>query len=194
MGKQMMKTLILNGSPRRDGDVAALLGALRESLHGEVKEVSCRDNILPCVDCRRCREQPGCAISDDMQLVYPFLQQCDNVVLASPIWFSSLSGPLLSLASRLQTYWCAGHFRGEAHGLKRKNGVIVFAGAEQGTEKMPLAAARTILKTMNADRENLSLVLSMNTDRVPAAQDAQALRCARETARMLNRLYSEQNH
>ena len=107
-----MKTLILNGSPRPDGDVSALIAALRGSLSGEVMELA-PEGISGCTDCRCCWRQAGCAIEDGMQAVYPFYEACDNLVLASPVWFSTLSGPLLNLAGRLaQPYFAARRFRG----------------------------------------------------------------------------------
>ncbi|MGN1225158.1 MAG: NAD(P)H-dependent oxidoreductase, partial [Ruminococcus sp.] len=64
----MMKTLILNGSPRKNGDTAFLIQKLTEQLHGEYKIVNAYTaNIAPCIDCRKCREQYGCIIDDEMQ-------------------------------------------------------------------------------------------------------------------------------
>ena len=50
-----MKTLILNGSPRPNGNTVALINELKKHLEGEVIELSAfRSNIAPCVDCRGC--------------------------------------------------------------------------------------------------------------------------------------------
>lgn len=107
-GGEHMETLILNGSPKRNGNTVALIGAFTKHLNGDVRVVSSHfDNISPCLDCRYCWDNPGCIINDDMQSVYPYLESCDNLVIASPIWFSELSGPLLTLASRIQTYLAA---------------------------------------------------------------------------------------
>ena len=63
-----MKTLILNGSPRQNGDTASLIEKITEKLPGEYKIINAyRCNISPCVDCRYCRENRGCAIRDEMQ-------------------------------------------------------------------------------------------------------------------------------
>ena len=183
-----MKTLIVNGSPRKNGDTAALIKALTQHLHGEVWEASAHyDNISPCVDCRMCWQNPGCAIDDDMQEVYRYLQDCDNVVLASPIWFSALSGPMMNMASRLQTYFAAGHFRGESSGLTPKRGVLLLAGAEPGTEKPAMATAHTVLKLMNA-LPCVATVTSMRTDQTPAAEDKVAMAEAKAAAELLNKL------
>lgn len=89
-------------------------------------------------------------MDDKMQEIYPFLAQCDHVVLASPICFSSLSGPLLNVARRVQTYFAGRFFRGEPELLKQKNGVLLLAGAEPGTERKLLETARIIMKHINA--------------------------------------------
>lgn len=180
-----MRTLIINGSTRENGDVAALLREFTGCLEGETRIVTWRDGISPCVDCRRCLTRSGCAIEDGMQDVYAYLENCDNVALASPIWFSSLSGPTLDIASRFQTLFAARFFRGEAMPAKRR-GVILLAGAQPGTEAQPERSAYVILRNMGAARENIETVKSMNTDRLPAARDAAALAGARAAAERLN--------
>ena len=122
-----MKTLIINGSPRKNGDTAALIDELTQHLSGEVRIISCYDNISPCLDCRFCWKNEGCAVKDDMQEIYEYLTDCDNVVLASPVWFSSLSGPALNLASRFQTYFSARRFRNVQIERTPKKGLILLA-------------------------------------------------------------------
>lgn len=184
-----MKTLILNGSPKKDGDTAILINELTKNLIGEVKILSCFDEISICNDCRFCWENPGCSIDDEMQNVYPYLDECDNVVLASPIWFSSLSGPLLNICSRIQTLFAATCFRGETKKSKVKNGVIILVGAEKGTETIPMANALTIMKFMNVRRPCVATVYSLDTNNVPAEQDVVAMKNAHDAALLLNDLY-----
>ena len=187
-GKRM-KTLVINGSPRKNGDTQALIDEFVKHLHGEVRVISWEDDISPCIDCRHCWTKPGCAIDDDMQEVYEYLEVCNNVAIASPIWFSSLSGPMLNIASRVQSYFAAGHFRGEKSRLKRKDGVILLAGAERGTEAAPIKNALTIMKLMNVRRPCAAVVTAMDTNEIPAKEDAAAMKGAADAARTLNRLY-----
>ena len=183
-----MKTLILNGSPKVNGDVAALVGEMTRHLHGEVRVLSHADGISPCVDCRHCWTNDGCCLDDGMTEIYPYFSACDNIVLASPIWFSALSGPLLNLAGRLlQCYFAAQHFRGVTPDIKPKNSVLILCGAEAGTEKTPIATAHTILKFMNA-RNRAADIFSMDTNNIPAGEDAAAMNAVREAALLLNRL------
>lgn len=185
-----MKTLIINGSPRRGGDTDALINALVSHLDGEYRIVTCRDNITPCLDCRFCWDNDGCRVNDGMQDIYAFWKECDNVVLASPIWFSSLSGPMLNIASRFQTAFMA-RFRRKIPSPATKNGVLIFTGGQPGTEIHPEESARIILRNMNVKTPLIATIKSMNTDNVPAKDDAAALSAAADAAKTLNRLYTE---
>jgi multimeric flavodoxin WrbA len=84
-----MKTLIFNGSPRKNGDTASLVNKVLEDLNGEFKIVNAYDcGVQPCMDCRYCWENRGCRINDSMREIYQYIQECDNVIIASPIYFS----------------------------------------------------------------------------------------------------------
>lgn len=183
-----MKTLIFNGSPKRNGDTETLINELIKYLDGDMKILSFHDNISPCIDCRHCCSKPGCSIDDRMQEIYPYLEECDNIVIASPIWFSELSGVLLNMASRLQTYFAASYFRKEDTKVKKKNSVLILAGAQKGTETKAISTAHTFLKYLNARPITVN-VFSLNTDKVPADCDAEALEQAKEAALLLNSLY-----
>lgn len=170
-----MKTLIFNGSPRKSGDTVSLIKRFTEQMSGELKIVDAyRANISPCLDCRYCWKQSGCAIKDEMQEVYAYLQGCDNVLIASPIYFSELTGPMLSVGSRLQTYFCGRHFRKEASFLKPKRGAVVLVGGGDGRPEKAYETAKTLLKNMNC-KEIHELVCSHNTDSVPSIEDRQAV-------------------
>ena len=50
-----MKTLIFNGSPRKNGETAYMIRTLQKNLGGEFKVVNAyRADIRPCIDCRWC--------------------------------------------------------------------------------------------------------------------------------------------
>ena len=88
--------LILKGSPREKGNSAILAdqvfagakntGAAVESvfLHGM--------NIQPCDACDVCQDgYEGCIVEDDMQSLYPKLTAADAIVIASPIYWFTIS-------------------------------------------------------------------------------------------------------
>lgn len=170
-----MKTLILNGSPRIKGDTESLIEVVKEGITGECKVLDAyRCNISPCMDCRYCWENPGCAIQDEMQEIYEYIEECDNILIASPIYFSELTGKLLDVGSRLQTYFCARYFRNEKYAFKPKKGAVILVGGGDGRRDKAYETARVLLHHMNC-RDIHELVFSHNTNKVPAIQDQQAL-------------------
>ncbi|MBP3443176.1 MAG: flavodoxin family protein, partial [Methanocorpusculaceae archaeon] len=87
----MKKTIIINGSPRVNGNTAFLIAELKKHLEGEVIEISAfRSGIAPCVDCRACWTTAKCVVEDDMQIIYD--DDFDNIVIASPVYYSTLPG------------------------------------------------------------------------------------------------------
>lgn len=183
-----MKTLIINGSPRKKGDTITLINEMLKYLKGETKLVNAYyDNISPCMDCRYCWHNNGCSINDEMQDIYKLLEQVDNVILASPLYYSELTGKLLGFASRLQRYYA--YRRIQKHTdfeLKKKNGVLIITGGGDGSPNPAIASANIILKQINA--ELVGTILSLQTDTVPAKEDDTALGKARELALQLNEL------
>lgn len=180
-----MKTLVINGSPRTNGDTAALLAALKKQLVGEVVTLSAYQNdIAPCNDCRQCWQNKGCVIQDDMSYVYA--DDFDTVVIASPVYMATLPGPLVSLASRFQAYYAAKRFLGDAFCLKEKTAVLILAGGGSGYPEQALLLAKWMFGKMNAQLDQENMVFSLHTDEVPAAKDDQALKKISEIAKRLN--------
>ena len=170
-----MKTLIINGSPRINGDTASLLNIIKENIDGEYRIVDAyRSSISPCVDCRFCWESSGCAIHDEMQEIYDYIQICDNILIASPIYFSELTGKLLDVGSRLQTYFCARFFRKEEPIAKSKKGAVVLVGGGDGSISKPYETACTLLHHMNC-YDIHDVVFSHNTNVAPAIEDVQVI-------------------
>lgn len=170
-----MKTLILNGSPRVNGDTESLIKIVTQNLTGEKKIVNAyRCAISPCVDCRYCWKHQGCAINDEMQEIYGYIQECDNVLIASPIYFSELTGKLLDIGSRFQTYFCARFFRKEEAVVKPKKGAVILVGGGDGHMDKAYETAKTLLHHINCDNIHEG-VFSHNTNNRPAIADTQAL-------------------
>lgn len=183
-----MKTLIFDGSPRKQGDTAALLKAFTQGLTGEyaILRAYDRQDISPCLDCRYCKQHPRCAIRDGMDEIYPLIAESDCIVVASPLYYSELTGPLLSLLSRLQVYYCARKFQGIRLIEKPKQGGILLCGGGSGGPENAIATANRLLRSMGANRIH-DPILSLNTDVLPARDDQSALEAAKALAETLNK-------
>ena len=170
-----MKTLILNGSPRINGDTSSLIKKFTQKKIDEYKIVDAyKCNISPCIDCRHCWKNSGCSINDEMQDVYKYIQECDNILIASPLYFSELTGKLLDVGSRLQTYFCARFFRNEEPIVKSKKGAVLLVGGGDGHIDKAYGTACTLLHHMNCYNIH-EAVYSHNTNTRPAINDENAL-------------------
>jgi len=91
------KILLMMGSPRKDGNSATLakqVAAGAEAAGAEVESFYLHGmNIHPCTACDACREErdKDCVIDDDMETLYPKLRQADALVIASPIYWFTVS-------------------------------------------------------------------------------------------------------
>ena len=105
----MANILAIYGSPRRKGNTTLLLkkaveGA-REAGAG-VEEIVLRDlKMSPCLEIYGCKETGRCAIKDDFQVVYDKLLACQGLMLASPIFFYTVSAHTKILMDRCQSLW-----------------------------------------------------------------------------------------
>jgi multimeric flavodoxin WrbA len=77
-GVSGMKTLVVEASPRREGNsitiARSFIRELRDGGETEIKELFLNDmDVRPCLGCWKCLEmrEPGCVIDDDMSGVYP---------------------------------------------------------------------------------------------------------------------------
>lgn len=169
-----MKTFILNGSPRKNGNTAALINLLTENLSGEYGIINAYDsNISPCIDCGYCRKKGVCAVNDDMSGVYEYVKDCDNIVIASPIYFSELTGPLLSVCSRFQAFYCSRRYLNtEPIGTGKKGGVILVGGGD-GSFGTAEKTGKILLGQMGVSTF-FPPIVSHNTDITPASEDKSA--------------------
>lgn len=97
--------LIIKGSPRVNGNSATLAnqvfaGAKKGGAEVESVYLAGLD-INPCDGCDVCQEgNNGCIVEDDMQALYPKLTKSDAIVIASPIYFFTISAQTKSFIDR----------------------------------------------------------------------------------------------
>lgn len=102
-----MKALIVQASPHKNGNTAALLSGfimgVREN-NIEVEEIFLQDkNIKPCTACDFCHNSPygKCAINDDMQDLYGKLVSSDLIVFATPVYWWNMASQLKIFIDRI---------------------------------------------------------------------------------------------
>ena len=95
-----MRILVLNGSPRENGNTKKMVSAFKEGAVSSGHQVDvvdiCRKKIGGCLACEYCHTKGGgeCIQKDDMQEVYALLREAEMLVIASPIYYHGISGQL----------------------------------------------------------------------------------------------------
>lgn len=101
-----MNILILNGSPRKNSNTTFMIDAFVAGASQHNHQITvipvCKKKIAGCLGCEYCHTKGHgtCIQSDDMQEIYPLLQEADMLVLASPIYYFHFSGQLQCAISR----------------------------------------------------------------------------------------------
>ena len=100
-----MKVLMLNGSPRANGNTAAALKEmetvfLQEGIEVETVLVG-NQAIRGCIACGGCRRQDGCVFDDVVNELAPKFRECDGLVVASPVYYASANATLIAVLDRL---------------------------------------------------------------------------------------------
>ena len=99
-----MKVLAISASPRRGGNSDVLcdefLKGAAENGHEVCKLRLAEKKIAPCAACYACAESHVCVRKDDMQEVLDALKAADVIVLASPVYFYSISAQMKTMIDR----------------------------------------------------------------------------------------------
>ena len=102
-----MNILVLNGSPRKNGNTAAMVDAFikgaKENGHRITVVPVCQRKIAGCLACEYCHTKGNgkCIQQDDMQEIYPVLEEAEMIVLASPVYYHSFTGQLQCAINRI---------------------------------------------------------------------------------------------
>ncbi len=101
-----MKTLLVNGSPRKDGNTSVALGEIAKTLEtqGVASETFWIGTkpVRGCIACGHCREADGrCVFGDDpANALAEKMAAADAVVVGSPVYYGQPNGALLALLQR----------------------------------------------------------------------------------------------
>lgn len=104
----LMKVLLLNGSPKTNGNTARALAEMvsvfdAEGVESEIVTLG-NQAIRGCSACGYCGTHDRCVYNDAVNELLPKLAQADGLVLASPVYFASANGTLISCLDRL--FYC----------------------------------------------------------------------------------------
>lgn len=100
-----MKVLMINGSPRKGGNTSIALAEMEQvfAKHGietEVLQIGSME-IRGCMACGYCYKNNRCAINDLVNEVAVKLEECDGLVIGTPVYYAAMNGTLVSFLDRL---------------------------------------------------------------------------------------------
>lgn len=100
-----MKVLIINGSPRVNGNTSVAVREMEkafaeEGVETEVVQVGNKD-IRGCIACGYCGENGKCVFNDIVNELAPKFEEADGLVVASPVYYASANATLIACLTRL---------------------------------------------------------------------------------------------
>jgi len=92
--------------------------------------------ISPCRECRHCSKDGECIVNDDMQEIYPVVADCNLILVASPVFFTTVSGYLKAFIDRFQRFWALKYeLKRKMLSVEGKKGIL-FSCAGSGNENI----------------------------------------------------------
>lgn len=100
-----MKVLFINGSPRKGGNTSIAIDEMvkvfkEEGIESQILEIG-NKAIRGCIACYSCSKTGKCAFDDGVNEAAKIFEQADGLVLATPVYYASANGTIISFLDRL---------------------------------------------------------------------------------------------
>jgi NAD(P)H-dependent FMN reductase len=129
-----LKIVTFFASPRRGGNTESLMNAALRPVAEAGHDITVYPlntlNIRPCQDCGGCTETGVCILGDDMTGIFAAIRAADRIILASPVFFYSLSAQAKAMVDRCQSFWCEKYLlkRPIPAGPQGRKGLLLLVG------------------------------------------------------------------
>lgn len=162
-----MKVIAFNGSPRRGGNTEILLAEAIRGVKDQGGDVTTYNldalNLRACLNCGKCDDAGLCVVKDDMQAIHREIRSADRVIVASPIFFFSVSAQTKLVIDRCQAFWAEKyvHKKPVPAGAFGRKGLLLLVGGMKRNEKnvgfqCAEATVRAFFRTVNV-QEHVTL-------------------------------------
>ena len=136
---EKIKIVAVYGSPRRNGNTATLLQKAVEGAQdggAEVEEIVLRDlKMSPCLEIYGCKDAGECRLKDDFQTTRDRILASQGLMLASPVFFYSVSAHTKILMERFQSLWVKKYWideRRKGQSNTQRKALFIAVGATKG--------------------------------------------------------------
>ena len=162
-----MTIIAFNGSPRRGGNTQTLIEEAIRGAKDRGADVTVFNlnalNLRPCQNCGGCDDTGRCVILDDMQAIHAAIRTADRLIVASPIFFFSVSAQTKIMIDRCQAFWSEKyvHKKPIPPGPAGRKGLLILVGGMKQDAKnkgfeCAEAVARAFFRTVNV-QEHVTL-------------------------------------
>lgn len=131
-----MNILILNGSPRMNGNTHILLSRVVAGVRSQGKDAElihlARIALAPCTGCGVCESKGICSIDDAMSDLYAKIQTVRHLVIASPIYFYGVTAQAKAFIDRCQVFWSRKYLLGLSREGPPRYGYFLSVAATGG--------------------------------------------------------------
>jgi multimeric flavodoxin WrbA len=182
-----MKTLIFMASPNKNGNTANMVETFIKELHGQCTVINIFEkNIKPCIDCKYCNTvQLKCSINDDMNEIYNYINEADNIVFSSPVYFAGFPGPMKNMIDRLQIYYAYKYIHKKYLKNSDKKGVLLLNSGIKNQE-MFLGMEKTFQYVMRCLQGKVEAkVYFQGTDEKLVNENLDFIRTIKEVAKII---------
>lgn len=172
-----MKTIVINGSPKKNGQTMSLTNELISKINGDIEIIHVYDYmpLKPCLGCEKCKTQSICSQEDYFGDVLKKIEDADCIILAAPMWFGNISGPLMSFLSRLNVWRNGYETRKDRVHSWDKAGVLVMTTGARWKSMAKSVEATVEFYFKEIDALMLGSIYANKTDILPSKNNFYAL-------------------
>lgn len=174
----MSRVVAICGSPRK-GNTERMLREIANAAKekgADVEIVLLREaDIAWCDGCLTCEDEHSCHIKDDIQKLYTSIENCDTLVLGTPVHFDGVSPQLKNLISRLNPF-CDDRLKGKRIALA----IVGQLSGDEGTQSRNrvIEYLRDVADILGMEESGCVEAVGRGTSDV--SRDTQALERCRE--------------
>lgn len=177
-----MKIVVLNGSPRREGNTELMADAFVKGAAEQGHEVHkvnlAGKKTAPCLACEYCFAHDGvCIQNDDMKEILELTDGADMIVFASPIYWFSVSAQLKSVIDRL--------YARAQKGFTIRCAALLLDAMSDGVFRSAIAAYEDTCEYLGWENKGILTVPGMS--KKGAMKESEGLKKAYELGRSLEK-------
>ena len=187
----MKKAVIINASPRKNGNCSQISEYIIKKLEGiDITYFNLREmEFTGCIDCGYCSKNRGCVIKDELQNMYSIFDESDITITITPIYFDGTPWKLKAMIDRMQAIYNSKYTLKDSlidRSKKRRGFTVSIAGGPE--YETQFQGNKNVLEFMykSINTELVEHINVSDTDHVPAYENKKAMA---EIDMLIDRIY-----